>query len=262
MADRSRQVFELTRTLALFKRALRLGGERRGLTDVYWDISGRCIAPRTRYISGVIPKGVLRGIGERGKVMEFPEDGQPMTLEMDTACRQCTACLFERAKEWRTRCYRETEDSVRTWFGTLTLSPDYQALFAAMAAKQHPEFEGLSGHKQLALRHEFIGPELTKYLKRIRKESGAELKYCLVLEAHKSGLPHYHILIHETNPAKPIRHEVLKDQWKLGFTKFKLADPRTASYVAKYLSKTAAARVRASVGYGKKRLSIARVSKA
>ena len=45
---------------------------------------------------------------------------------------------------------------------------------------------------------------------------------------------------------------ILEDAWKLGFTSFKLVEPAssTASYVTKYLTKSALARVRASVHYG------------
>ena len=49
------------------------------------------------------------------------------------------------------------------------------------------------------------GAEITKYFKRIRKNSDAPLRYILVQEQHKSGLPHFHALIHERDAARPIR---------------------------------------------------------
>jgi len=51
-----------------------------------------------------------------------------------------------------------------------------------------------------------------------------------------------------------IGERVLRRQWTLGFSKFNLVDekdPRAAHYVCKYLSKTAEARVRASLQYGR-----------
>ena len=115
------------------------------------------------------------------------------------------------------------------------------------------DFDALSNDKQFQARHQAIGPELTKFLKRVRKESAAMLRYCLVAEAHKSGLPHYHLVVHETG-GEPVRHKTLQGQWKLGYSNWKLVDindsGKTAAYVAKYLSKSALARVRASKHYG------------
>lgn len=111
-------------------------------------------------------------------------------------------------------------------------------------------YEMASEMEQFQYRHWAICPELTKYLKRVRKESGVKLRYLLVAEAHKSGAPHYHLLIHEAGLA-PVRHAVLSRQWKLGFSKYNLVkDNRAAFYVTKYLAKSALARVRASQGYG------------
>ena len=143
----------------------------------------------------------------------------------------------------------------RTWFGTLTLRPDRQqfALDSARmkCARQGIDFDGLSDDERFRLRHNFVSQELTRWMKRVRKNSGAPLRYCLVAEAHKSGAPHYHVLIHECDPALPVRKEVLKSAWTWGFTKFVLVkDQRAALYVTKYLSKDARARVRASLQYG------------
>ena len=113
------------------------------------------------------------------------------------------------------------------------------------------DFDALSPHDQFMERMTEIGREVTLYLKRVRKESGARVRYLLVAEAHKTGLPHLHILVHEASPDMPVRHKTLEGQWKLGFTRFKLAhDVKTASYVCKYISKALLARVRASLRYG------------
>jgi hypothetical protein len=94
-------------------------------------------------------------------------------------------------------------------------------------------------------------PDITNWLKRIRKNSGATLRYLLVCEAHKSGLPHWHVLIHEYQ-GKVVKAK-LEAAWRNGFSHFRLVpttDIRTAWYVTKYLSKSALARVRASQHYG------------
>jgi hypothetical protein len=114
------------------------------------------------------------------------------------------------------------------------------------------DFERLPPAEQFSLRHTEISRELTKYLKRVRKESGAKFRFLLVAEAHKSGLPHYHLLLHEHDQFRPVRKSVLEAQWKAyGFSKWRLIeDERAARYVCKYLSKDAIARVRASIRYG------------
>lgn len=96
-----------------------------------------------------------------------------------------------------------------------------------------------------------IAEELQRFLKRIRKNSKAELRYICVQELHKSGNPHYHLLIHEVEGT--LTKAVLQAAWRYGFSQAKLADPRTAIYVCKYLTKGEGARVRASLSYGRRR---------
>lgn len=181
------------------------------------------------------------------------------STEMFVRCRKCPPCLKARAAYWRTMCATETQASQRTWFGTLTLSPEHHFIALARAclrlSRQGVDFNQLDGTEQFRERVREISPELTRYLKRLRKESGAKLRYCLVAERHKSGLPHWHMLVHEVGTT-PVRHIALQSQWRLGFSNWKLvADNQAAAhYVSKYLSKCADARVRASLHYGAVRL--------
>jgi hypothetical protein len=182
----------------------------------------------------------------------------------------------------------ETATAARTWFVTLTLNPDEhsRAHYAACLrlARQARDFETLDAAEQFRERHNSISPWLTLWMKRVRKEAAtdhrqaarkaegcpatrgarcachpladfaAPFKYCLVAEAHKTGLPHYHLLISENDESRPLRSRHLKNQWRHGFSNVKLVAQedrkRTVSYVCKYLTKSALARVRASVGYG------------
>lgn len=167
----------------------------------------------------------------------------------------CQQCLQLRSSEWRYRATSEMRESARTWFGTLTLRPEEHHKMVSRARQRlwsgGTDFDALSPHDQFMERMTEIGREVTLYLKRVRKESGARVRYLLVAEAHKTGLPHLHILVHEASADKPVRHKTLEGQWKLGFTRFKLAhDVKTASYVCKYISKALLARVRASLRYG------------
>lgn len=138
----------------------------------------------------------------------------------------------------------------------MTLAPEQQ--YRTLSATRHrlgaggTDFDTLPPDEQFAERLKEIGREVTLWLKRVRKVSGAPLRYLLVAERHKSGDPHLHILLTETDAAKPVRYRTLAQQWKLGFTKFNLArDSKVALYICKYISKDLSARVRASLGYGK-----------
>ena len=145
----------------------------------------------------------------------------------------------------------------RTWFLTLTLSPEahfkHRLLAYQRLRAKGEEFDRLDAERQFRELVTEANREITLYLKRVRKESGAPLRYCLVAERHKSGLPHFHALLHEVGDGA-VRAKTLKRQWRLGFSQCKLVaqsdENKAASYVAKYLSKSAAARVRASKGYG------------
>lgn len=149
----------------------------------------------------------------------------------------------------------ESNIAERSWFGTLTLTPERQQYALDVArraeARQGCDFDALSVEEQFRKRHAVVSAEITRWLKRVRKNSGAPLRYFLVVEAHKSGAPHYHVIVHESDPARPVRHAVLKKAWTWGFSRFNLLhDKRAAAYATKYLAKSSLARVRASERYG------------
>lgn len=175
-----------------------------------------------------------------------------MTVELEVACRSCDACLRARSRLWAARAVAETRVWPRTWFGTLTLSP-HNSFRTLTKARQHARaravpLEGESDLTQFIKHVNAIGPEIGRFLKRVRKNTQAKLRYLLVAEPHKSGLPHFHILVHECEGL--VRYDDLKSQWNLGFSSWKLCDYKSASYVCKYLSKSVRARVRASQRYG------------
>lgn len=240
------------------------------------DLAGDCERPVFRCLTGLRDSRVQR-LGAIGKALAADpfidwdgfrgfhlsgtnkgidvavDPNQPINVDLAVRCRKCGKCLAARAAHWRLRSYAETKRASRTWFGTLTLSPgeQFKAISAARVhlAAQRLDFDALSPADQFGERHRQINLLLTKYIKRVRKSEGVPIKYLLVAEAHKSGAPHYHVLIHEQ--AGPVRHRVLQSQWVHGFSNWKLVrDERAASYVCKYLAKSALARVRASKKYG------------
>lgn len=229
-------------------RALANGATVKTRSVLDWDISGGCQNPPFVEYHGAAQRNLTAQVAK--------ERSAPYRIDMHVRCRKCEHCLKLRARLWRYRAFMEVKHSSRTWFGTLTLAPEhqFQALADATArlGKKSRKFSQLSDQEQFQYRHNAIQPHITKFFKRVRRKTDAKLRYCLVAEAHKSGLPHYHLLIHETSDV-PVRHSILQKEWKLGFSNWKLVDreePKAVSYVTKYLAKSSLARVRASLGYG------------
>lgn len=257
------------RLARLVASAIADGATRKGLSRFAWDVSGNCTEPKllelssrpaerrrehevdwNRPIGRELLNGSERYIHAGGKGERFP-----LHLDMTVRCRRCEACRKQRRVAWSARAMAETRSAHRTWFGTLTLRPEEQHL-AKLRAIARLNARAVS-YDELTLRQQFaehtaaIGGDITKWLKRVRKETGAPLRYLLVAEAHKSGNPHFHVLVHEMSPEKPVSWRALSLQWTLGFSKFNLVtETCQATYLCKYLSKDASARVRASVRYG------------
>lgn len=185
-----------------------------------------------------------------------------LTLRLHCKCRRCDHCRAKRAAHWRIRALSETRDAVRTWFGTITFRPEAHGHMLTRARvrldRQGIDLESLDYGSRFKEHERECGSELTKYLKRVRDVAGyGTFRHLLVVESvdnHQSGWPHYHALLHEVKPGSPLKHKLLSEEWRLGFTNFKLVeDERQATYLCKYLSKNACARVRASLRYGKTR---------
>lgn len=237
------------------------------------DMAGNCQTPITVQLTGLQDGRLHRSLELMRDVRETPfldyadgsiisggrrvklshEGPRPIHVDVAVRCRKCPKCLQARAAHWRIRAMQECSQAPRTWFGTMTLDPaeQFKALSRArLRLAQHgDDFDALPAEAQFAKRTAEVGPEVQKWLKRLRKNSGASFRYLIVVEAHKSGLPHWHCLIHELSV--PLRHRVLQSTWRLGFSSWKLVhDNRHAAYVCKYLSKSSLARVRASKTYG------------
>lgn len=232
---------------ALSLKAYAGGGQRESLIRWSWDVSKGCQSPVTVELYA---RPAVRG------TYQSRHHGQPAWVVLQTPCRKCRRCRQRRARMWRTRAEQEMRTSVRTWFGTLTLRPEEQYLAEVRAIsrlrRSAVEWSTLDAEEQFTERCRSIGEDVTLWVKRVRKQSGAKLRYLLVVERHKSGDPHLHALVHEVTD-QPVRHAVLRDQWRLGFSRWKLipdGDAGAARYVAKYLGKDAATRVRASRFYG------------
>lgn len=163
---------------------------------------------------------------------------------------------------WNVRATYESQRAIRTWFGTLTFAPEYHQRALARArqrcSRQGFDYDTQTDEQKFAGLWRELSKLVTLYIKRLRKGDAsrkmypAQFRYLLVVEAHKTGLPHAHMLVHETDAEYPAREAALSAQWLHGFSKWRLVgeDDRAVAYVCKYVAKSAAARVRASARYG------------
>lgn len=192
-------------------------------------------------------------------------DGRTIFVRRRVRCRRCKACLRARTNYWGFAAQRQTEEAqaagLRTWFGTLTLSPDAQAEMLGRARALSPEsgnadwWDDPSCDERFRLVRDVLLAEMQKYWKRLRK-AGHRFKYFLVFERHKSGLPHMHWLLHEAED--PITKRAIQAQWPWGHSNVSIVGGRSknaaapnkaAWYVVKYLSKSVQARQIASHKY-------------
>lgn len=236
----------------VIKNATAQGAVRKSATLWEWDVSAGCSQPRQVELWGR-PSATdgRRYIGVKRGTAHL------LQLVLATPCRRCKNCVDRKARMWIARAMHEIREANRTWFATFTLSPRNHYVMQSRAllaksARSIPISE-LSPDDVITAQSNEIGKELTKFLKRVRKQAGSRsLRYLLVREDHKSGLPHFHALIHECGDL-PIKHKVLSENWTWGFSKFKLIEEgeRAAYYSTKYLNKVDRGRVRASLNYGR-----------
>jgi hypothetical protein len=277
MRENLEKRFAGSNALALGTKALLSGALCTEPGHIEWDCAGDCREPQVLFEAEVAEdmlsaikreakarraaRDMVRELGKLGIIKDVDEcivrsKPHPVGIKVSifVRCRKCDRCRENRRRRWSARAISEWEASERTWFGTLTLSPAAHDHFKLQAQRdcgvRATDFDAFSPDEQFLARHRAIGAEITRWLKRVRKNSGAKVRFLLVAEQHKSGLPHYHAMIHEGEGPK-VEYRVLRDAWRVGFSQFKLvSDQRAASYVCKYLSKSALARVRASSRYG------------
>lgn len=230
----------------LSARAMQQGGRVLRPGVVEWNAAGRCEAPVPVQIKGLVTDLYGR--------VEARENGtRTRFLDMEVPCRRCRNCLHRKMLHWMHRASLECEVSPRTWLVTLTFSPHVRALLrlGAIKAVGAEAYEQLSREQRSIRLADQANKFVTLWIKRVRKHTGPGVRYLSVIEKHKDGTPHGHLLVHEARDGQ-VRHRTLTDEWTYGFSNAKLVEegPVAARYVSKYLAKDPISRVRASVGYG------------
>lgn len=251
-------------------------GETLSLTETAWFLAGRCERPVRATVDGRPYRGTgftSAGNDASGQpVMVFDRNGGVIdgrqgaghTVYLDVPCGKCARCLSRRRALWVRRAQAECVrvETRRTWFCTLTANPETQLRWTGEAFRRLSDGgttpQTLNEGEWYAERCKEAGRDLTKFVKRVRKNSGALLRCVWVFEKHDghgphAGLPHIHGLIHECSDT-PVKYRLLKSEWKHGHAKFVLTDAheseRVVGYVMAYLMKSHTVRVRASRRYG------------
>lgn len=228
------------------------GFDRHGNRVATWDVSNGCEKP-IPVVQWSRSTGLAKNLRKPGYTVPVIE------ITYLTACRSCAVCLWKTARLWRNRAINELDAAERSWFGTLTVRPEQHIWLDHTCTRRFADFRQRPPAGQFVCQVKVLGAEVTKYLKRLRKEGGHPFRYLLVVEKHNSedtsdfyrGRPHLHILVHEF-AGKPLRKEMLQRQWPHGHSAFKVVDHngKAAWYVSKYISKAGEARMRASLHYG------------
>lgn len=228
---------------------------------------GDCRSPVDRMLRGVESLALARLKDLAANDWDFADGygwigpspiGSPdtRTVAVRVRCRKCPECLAQKRRMWTARAIDEIGRSMRTWFGTLTVSPErrFHAMMLAdreSARRWAAPLNAQSPQDRTKLIAAQLLPEVTRWLKRVRKNSGAPLRYLLVAEAHKDGFPHFHLLLHERG--HPVGKRALEGSWTYGISHFRLVpigEVKQAAYVCKYIAKSPQTRIRASRRYG------------
>lgn len=138
-------------------------------------------------------------------------------------CRKCQNCLQTRKEQWIARSIEERAKWPRAWFLTLTYANS----------------------------EDYTYENIKLFFKRLRKRGNVNrISYICTDEHDSSGTrdinPHHHLVLYCD---KSVTYRTFDRLWSFGHSKKNLLHNKSASYVAKYLTK-AGNRVRASQSYG------------
>lgn len=232
--------------------AIRRGAKIKAPHSYEWDVSGLCEKPKLVQLTG------QTDIDRPTPIAPFK-----VFFDMWVRCRRCDACLKLRRSEWYRRVSVEVERAPRTWFATLTFEPNLRAKILATAqvdmARRGLDYEAEAEEERTAALNRAARNYVTLWLKRVRKNTNALIRYVIVLELHEDGFPHYHAMIHVI--AGQVGERDLRYAWDNGFSRFKLIEKEHAGYIVKYLTKALGARIRASISYGNASYDIVKAAK-
>lgn len=150
-------------------------------------------------------------------------EGEP---NLELPCGKCDSCKLRKAKEWALRCWHETQLHDHSFYVTLTYADEHLPLYEDL---NHSHFQ--------------------KFMKRLRKNTGAKITYYMCGEyGDQTHRPHYHALIwgyyppdaeyiYTKNGNRYYKSEKIIKYWRKGFADFSNVSYQNAGYIARYTLK-------------------------
>lgn len=170
-----------------------------------------------------------------------PESGGGVDAAvMLVPCRKCAKCRVVRGLQWRERMMFETIASPSTWFVTWTLSTPARTQLLETALQRY----GSTAPDALC---SVVREWHQSAMKRLRQRvfQKGRLRFAAVVEHHKDGYPHIHMLVHGV-----FTYRDLKGSWGKGFEDIRRVDEYASNYLTKYVMKEGGV-IWASKHYGK-----------
>lgn len=175
-----------------------------------------------------------------------PEDREKMIRQgrrLLLPCRKCVGCRLDHSREWANRILLEQLYHQESWFLTLTYDDEHLP----------PAFPvDLATGEILSVHATLVKSDLQKFFKRLRFNSGQQLRYYACGEyGSKTYRPHYHCIVFGLNlpDLKPLRQnfggdpyytsEFISKCWPFGIHVIGRVTFETSAYVARYTVKKA-----------------------
>lgn len=186
----------------------------------------------------------IRVPNPRYKSLSFSERVSLADSVIDVPCGLCPNCLARKQREWKARITLESHYHKFNYFVTFTLAPENVDKFCKSSNPTLPDIDKCKR-------------EFRKYFDRIRKTYGyMPFKHLIVSEkGSKKERLHFHGILFSDIPlfgeeypltfSWMLRHvqqwfamnDQLSKPWKHGFATIGFCEPRTISYVTKYITK-------------------------
>jgi len=184
-----------------------------------------CTKPKTAYWSGHLN-------GNGNQYLVFDKNKSMFGIEQTIPCRGCIPCRINHAAQWGRRAMDENRFHEESFFGTFTYSPE-----------------------NLPVNGTLNSEDFQKFMKRLRKNTGAEIRYLQCGEygdkeqpGYKFGRPHHHALIYGWRPGDEevkeesegiltYSSEILDEYWSNGITTTGDLTEASAQYVSQYVMK-------------------------
>lgn len=159
-----------------------------------------------------------------GEVVFVERRTHDIVAQLSLPCGQCIGCRLERSRQWAMRCMHEASLYENNCFVTLTYSDEF-----------------------LPERGQLDYPAFQKFMKRLRKRTGAAVRFYMCGEyGSENWRPHYHACLFNidfadkdywsTSPSgeKLYRSAFLEKLWPFGNSLIGSVTFESAAYVARY----------------------------